>query len=187
MRFFSLDASSFVQVTHDPKSLTPRRLPKRSLLFLCYIPMKRLKSNLREVSAVYKKNLSVQNIKVASSQDVNAFIRTIYPVEINIREAMVAVFLNNSNHTLGYSVASIGGITGTLVDVRLILRDALLTQSTAIILVHNHPSGSLQPSQADISITEKVKNAALLMDIKLIDHLIITENQFFSFADEGKL
>ena len=149
--------------------------------------MKRLKSNLREVSAVYKKNHSVQNIKVASSQDVNAFIRTIYPVEINIREAMVAVFLNNSNNTLGYSVSSIGGITGTLVDVRLILRDALLTQSTAIILVHNHPSGSLQPSQADISITEKVKNAALLMDIKLIDHLIITENQFFSFADEGKL
>lgn len=149
--------------------------------------MKRLKSNLREVSAVYKKNHSVQNIKVASSQDVNAFIRTIYPVEINIREAMVAVFLNNSNNTLGYSVSSIGGITGTLVDVRLILRDALLTQSTAIILVHNHPSGTLQPSQADISITEKVKNAALLMDIKLIDHLIITENQFFSFADEGKL
>ena len=149
--------------------------------------MKTFKSKLREVTAVYKTNGSIQNVKISSAKDVNDYIRTVYPVAINIREAMVVLYLNNSNRTVGYSVASIGGITGTLVDVRLILRDALLTQSTAIILVHNHPSGNLQPSQADISITEKVMNAALLMDIKLIDHLIITENQFFSFADEGKL
>ena len=149
--------------------------------------MKTFKSKLREVTAVYKTVGSIQNVKISSAKDVNDYIRTVYPVAINIREAMVVLYLNNSNRTVGYSVASIGGITGTLVDVRLILRDALLTQSTAIILVHNHPSGNLQPSQADISITEKVMNAALLMDIKLIDHLIITENQFFSFADEGKL
>ena len=149
--------------------------------------MKTFKSNLREVSAVYKKNNSVRNIKVSSAQDVNDFIRTIYPVGINIREAMLVVFLNNSNRTLGYSVASIGGITGTVVDVRLILRDALLTQSTSIILVHNHPSGNLKPSQADISITDKVKKAAKFMDIRLLDHLIITENQYYSMADEGRL
>ena len=133
--------------------------------------MKTFKSNLREVSAVYKKNNSVQNIKVSSAQEVNDFIRTIYPVGINIREAMLVVFLNNSNRTLGYSIASIGGITGTVVDVRLILRDALLTGSTSVVLVHNHPSGNLKPSQADISITEKVKKASKLMDIRLLDHL----------------
>lgn len=149
--------------------------------------MKKFKSNLREVSAVYKKNDSIHNIKVLSSQDVDQFIRAIYPVEINIREAMVVVFLNNSNRTVGYSIASIGGFTATLVDLRLILRDALLTQCTSIILVHNHPSGCYKPSQADIEVTDKVKKAAKVMDIVLLDHLIITEWSFFSFADEGKL
>jgi len=149
--------------------------------------MKTFKSNLREVTAVYKTNDSVHNIKVSSSKDVNDFIRTIYPVEINIRESMLAVFLNNSNRTLGYSIASIGGITACLVDIRLVLRDALLTQSTSIILVHNHPSGSLKPSQADLAITEKIKKAAAHMDIKLLDHIIITEDDFYSFVDSGKL
>ena len=100
---------------------------------------------------------------------------------------MLVVFLNNSNRTLGYSIASIGGITGTLVDVRLVLRGALLTQSTSIILVHNHPSGSLNPSLSDLSLTDKVKKAASLMDIKLLDHLILTDCGFYSFADEGRI
>lgn len=149
--------------------------------------MKTFKSNLREVSAVYKKHASVQNIKISSSNDVNVYIRKIFPVVINIREAMMVLFLNNSNRTLGYSVVSIGGITGTVVDVRLVLRDALLTQSTSLILVHNHPSGNLNPSKADISITEKVRKAGKLMDIKLLDHLILTKDTFYSFADFGKL
>ena len=149
--------------------------------------MKTFKSKLREVSAVYKKHSSVQNIKISSSNDVNEFVRKFYPVGIDIREAMLTLFLNNSNRTLGFSVASIGGITGTLVDVRLLLRDALLTQSTSMILIHNHPSGNLDPSQADLSITEKVRKAGELMDIKLLDHLILTEESYYSFADIGKL
>jgi DNA repair protein RadC len=149
--------------------------------------MKTFKSKLREVSAVYKSHQSIENIKVSSSQDVNDFIRNVYPVTINIREAMMVLYLNNSNRTVGYSVASIGGITGTLVDIRLVLRDALLTQSTSLILVHNHPSGNLEPSQADLSLTDKVRKAALTMDIKLLDHLILTEDRFYSFSDFGKL
>jgi DNA repair protein RadC len=149
--------------------------------------MKTFKSKLHEVSAVYKRHPSIHNIKISSSDDVNEFIRKVFPVVINIREAMMVLFLNNSNRTLGYSVVSIGGITGTVVDVRLILRDALLTQSTNVILVHNHPSGNLVPSQADLSITEKVKKAVELMDIKLLDHIILTENHHYSFADSGKL
>ena len=119
--------------------------------------------------------------------DVNDFIRTVYPVAINIREAMMVLFLNNSNRTVGYSVASIGGITATLVDIRLVLRDALLTQSTGIILIHNHPSGSLTPSEADKTITDKIKKAANLMDIKLLDHLILTENGYYSFEYHARL
>jgi len=149
--------------------------------------MQEFKSKLREVTAVYKKENAVQNIKVSCSKDVNDFIRQVYPVEINIREAMMVLFLNNSNRTLGYSIASIGGLTATLVDVRLILRDALLTQSTSFVLVHNHPSGCYEPSNADIVVTDKIKKAAKMMEIALLDHIIITEWSYFSFADEGKI
>jgi len=149
--------------------------------------MKVFKSMLREVSAVYKTNDVVPNVKISSSKDVADYIRQVYPVEINIREAMIVLYLNNSNRTLGWSIASIGGISGTVVDVRLILRDALLTQATGLIMAHNHPSGALNPSHADISITNKVKKAAELMDIKVLDHLILTEDSYYSFADEGKL
>ena len=83
---------------------------------------------------------------------------------------------------MGYIIAGIGGITATIVDVRLILRDALLTQSTSIILVHNHPSGSLTPSEADSLITDKVKKAAEAIDIKLLDHFILMEDSYYSFA-----
>ena len=136
---------------------------------------------------MYKTSPSIQNVKITNSKDVNDFIRTVYPVEINIREAMLVLYLNNSNRTLGYSIAGIGGITATLVDVRLILRDALLTQSTSIIMVHNHPSGSLTPSEADKTITDKIKKAANLMDIKLLDHLILTEDKYYSFAHHARL
>jgi len=147
--------------------------------------MMKFKSKLREVTAVYKTKDDINNVKISGSRDVNDYIRSIYPVEINIREAMVVLYLNNSNRTLGYSIASIGGITGTVVDVRLVLRDALLTQSTGLILIHNHPSGTLKASTQDINITNKVKKAAELMDIKVLDHLILTEDDFYSFADGG--
>ena len=78
-------------------------------------------------------------------------------------------------------------MTGTLVDVRLVLKKALETGAVSIILAHNHPSGTLKPSQADKDITSKLKAAAAALDIKVLDHLIITEKSYFSFADEGML
>ena len=149
--------------------------------------MKIFKSKLREVTAVYKTSDVVPNVKISQSKDVADYIRQVYPVEINIREAMIVLYLNNSNRTLGWSIASIGGLTATLVDTRLVVRDALLTQATGLILIHNHPSGTLKPSESDINITNKVKNAAKLLDIKMLDHLILTEDAYYSFADEGKL
>ena len=95
------------------------------------------------------------------------------------------VFLNNSNKVLFKEQSSKGGLTGTLVDVRLVFKKAIDLFATAIILCHNHPSGKLQPSQADKSITEKIKKAGETLDIKVLDHLIITENAYFSFADES--
>ena len=81
---------------------------------------------------------------------------------------------------------SLGGLTATLVDVRLLLRDALLTGSTNMILCHNHPSGCLEQSQADLNLTVKIKKAAEVMDLRVLDHLILTESEYYSFVDEGK-
>lgn len=97
------------------------------------------------------------------------------------------VYLNNSNKVLHKEQLSKGGLTGTLVDVRLVFKKGIELFSTAIILCHNHPSGKLQPSQADKSITSKLKLAGETLDIKVLDHIIITENAYFSFADENLL
>ncbi|MCB0382956.1 MAG: DNA repair protein RadC [Psychroserpens sp.] len=97
------------------------------------------------------------------------------------------IYLNNSNKILQKHQLSKGGITGTLVDVRLVLKSALEVGAVALILVHNHPSGTLKPSQADKNLTQKLKVAAKSLDIKVLDHLIITENSYFSFADESLL
>src|SRR6478609_5075259 len=97
------------------------------------------------------------------------------------------VYLNNSNKVISKSQQSKGGITGTLVDVRLVYKTALETGATAVILCHNHPSGTLTASEADKQITKKLKLAGESLDIKVLDHLIITESGYFSFADEGIL
>lgn len=97
------------------------------------------------------------------------------------------VYLNNSNKVLHKNQLSKGGITGTLVDVRLVMKTAIEVGATGLILSHNHPSGTLKPSEADKQITQKLKVASESMDIKVLDHLIITEKAYFSFADEGLL
>ncbi|QDO93775.1 JAB domain-containing protein [Formosa sediminum] len=97
------------------------------------------------------------------------------------------IYLNNSNTILQKQQLSKGGITGTLVDVRLTLKKALELGATALILVHNHPSGNLKPSVADKQITQKLKIAASSLDIKVLDHVIVTEHSYFSFADENEM
>jgi DNA repair protein RadC len=97
------------------------------------------------------------------------------------------LYLNNSNKIIQKNQLSKGGITGTLVDVRLVLKNALEVGATALVLCHNHPSGALIPSKADKEITQKLKTAAQSLDIKILDHLIITEKAYFSFADEAIL
>lgn len=149
--------------------------------------MKTFKSTLKEVNALYQTEKEIHNVKISSSSVVNELVRKIYPVEITYREAMIVLYLNNSNRTVSYSIVSIGGLTGTLVDIRIILKDALLSRATGMILIHNHPSSTLIASSADKAITKKVKEAGSLMDIKLLDHLIITEDSFYSFADNGDL
>lgn len=100
-------------------------------------------------------------------------------------EEFWVLFLNNSNLVISKSQLSKGGITGTIVDVRLVFKMALETGATALILCHNHPSGDLKPSAADKQITKKLKQAGESLDVKVLDHLIITETKYYSFVDEG--
>ena len=97
------------------------------------------------------------------------------------------IYVNNSNKVIRKNQLSKGGITGTLVDVRIVLKIALEVGATGIILVHNHPSGTLNPSEADKQLTKKLKTAGESLDIKVLDHLIITEKAYFSFADQNLL
>ena len=97
------------------------------------------------------------------------------------------IYTNNSNKVIQKQLLSKGGITGTLVDVRLVLKNALEFGATGLILAHNHPSGTLKPSEADKQLTQKLKIASQSLDIKVLDHLIVTEKAYFSFADENLL
>ncbi|EAQ40832.1 DNA repair protein RadC [Polaribacter sp. MED152] len=102
-------------------------------------------------------------------------------------EEFWVLFLNNSNKVLAKTQISKGGLTATVVDIRLLFKRAIELASVGMIVCHNHPSGKLEPSQADKQLTEKIKRAGTTLDIKLLDHLIITEKWYFSFADEGIL
>ena len=125
--------------------------------------------------------------KIKTSNDIYEILKEIWSKQIETREEMLILLLNRSNQVLGHYMLSMGGITETVADIRLIYAVALNSLSTAIVLVHNHPSGNLNASQSDIAITRKVKEAGKIMDITLLDHIIMTKNGYYSFADEGIL
>lgn len=102
-------------------------------------------------------------------------------------EIFAVVFLNRGNRVIHFEIISKGGISGTVADPRIILKKALELGASSMILSHNHPSGNLQPSQADKDITDKIAAAAYLLDMKVLDHIIISENGYLSFVDEGYL
>ncbi len=128
---------------------------------------------------------AVESIKIVSSKVVFNMMQPIIG-ELQHEEFWI-VYLNNSNKVVHKEQMSKGGLTGTLVDGRLVFKKAIDLYATAIILCHNHPSGKLQPSGADSSITKKLIQAGETLDIKVLDHVIITEKAYFSFADENLL
>ena len=126
---------------------------------------------------------ALELIKITSSK---AIFELMQPVIGELpHEEFWIVYLNNSNKVISKSQLSKGGITGTLVDVRLVFKNALEIGATSLILCHNHPSGTLIPSDADKQITKKLKLAGDSLEIKVLDHLIVTESSYFSFVDEG--
>lgn len=125
--------------------------------------------------------------KIGSPEDAALYAWQFYKEDIEIYESAWAVFLDRSNKTVGYTRISQGGISGTVVDIRLILKYALDTLASGVILVHNHPSGNLLPSSQDSALTRKLKEACKWMDITLIDHIILTKNEYYSFGDNGTI
>lgn len=116
-------------------------------------------------------------------------INRVYDQEtIGYKETFKVLLLNNANKIIGYSTISEGGLTSTIVDVRMIMQTELVSNATSIILTHNHPSGNLYPSGQDDSLTRKIKSACELMDIRLLDHIIVTPyDSFYSYCNEGRL
>ena len=106
---------------------------------------------------------------------------------MDYKETFKVLYLNQNCQVLGCSTISEGGITNTLADVRMILQGALLTNAVAMILAHNHPSGSIRPSRQDDALTRKIVEAANLMDIRVSDHIILTSEDFYSYGDEGRI
>ena len=148
--------------------------------------MKTYKTNivqykLREIKT------SLSRAKINTSENAYRYLVELFDKEdIAIYECFYALYLNRSNNTISYSVISTGGTTSTVVDVKLIAKYAVESLATAVILCHNHPSGNIQPSTADVSITNKIKDALKLVDCMVLDHIIISpEERYFSFRDEG--
>ena len=122
---------------------------------------------------------------ISKSADIAEYLRANF--EYLQQEVFVVVFLNRGNKVMHHQIISEGGLTGTIADPRVILKKALEHNATSLILCHNHPSGNLRPSKADEVLTQKIKQAAMLLDIQLMDHIIVSSEGYFSFADEGMM
>lgn len=142
-------------------------------------------TNVCEIGITYNPKMKAsERPRIANAKDVYDVLHPDWQ-GLNINESFKVLLMNRRNAILGVYEVSKGGIDGTVVDLRLMFATALKSLSCAIIVAHNHPSGNLQPSKADREITDQIKDAGKLLDVPLLDHLIINEDSYFSFSDEG--
>ena len=126
--------------------------------------------------------------QISSSKDGYNVFREIFNADtIDWVEEAIVLCLNRANKVVGFYKLSVGGMSGTVMDPKIVFTVALNCGASSIIVAHNHPSGNLNPSDADVRITQKLKGAGELLDIQLLDHIIITDEGYYSFGDEGKL
>ncbi len=140
---------------------------------------------VREIKITGYDNVQPNRDKVSSSKHIYELAKPLFEDVMEVRERFIAFYLNRNNKVIGYFTISEGGISGTVVDVKLLFSVALKSLASGIILVHNHLSGDIKESGHDRKITNKIKEGCSVFDIQLIDHLIITYYGFRSFADEG--
>jgi len=144
-------------------------------------------NTLAEITVSYRPHQEhLEMPALSNSQKTFDVVRTLFPKDrVRLQEQFIVLYLNKSNKLIGYYRHSIGGISGTVADIRIILGVALKCAATSMILAHNHPSGNLKPSSADIELTRKISEAARLMDVMLLDHIIVSDcEDYFSFSDD---
>ena len=149
-----------------------------------------MKNNIvSEVELTYKNNVPYnQRQKISNSQGAYEILTNLFPENsIDYRETFIVLYLNRANQVLGYSVISQGGTSNTTVDIKMVIQTALLANASCIMLAHNHPSGNLHPSSDDNRITNRIIEAARLFDITVLDHIIITNESYYSFTDNGNI
>jgi DNA repair protein RadC len=144
-------------------------------------------SNIAEIKISYShKTLKKFRIKIKNSADAyKSFLKSWDKDLIELQEEFKMLLLNNSNEVLGIHTLSKGSTRGTVVDLKLLFVIALKSNATGIIISHNHPSGTLKPSSSDLELTKRIKKSGELLDIKLLDHLIITKDEFYSLSDNN--
>ena len=141
-----------------------------------------------EISVNYKSKKRFKNLPIISSSvAAEQLLREIWSNKMEHVEEMYMILLNRANKALGYSVISKGGVSGTVVDIKIIFQTALIGNASSFIIAHNHPSGNLKASKADLKLTWNLKEASEIMDIKFLDHLILTNDSYLSLADEGEM
>ena len=149
-----------------------------------------MKNNIvSEVELTYKNNVPYnQRQKMSNSQGAYEILTNLFPENtMDYRETFIVLYLNRANQVLGYSVISQGGTSNTTVDIKMVIQTALLANASCIMLAHNHPSGNLHPSSDDNRITNRIIEAARLFDITVLDHIIITNESYYSFTDNGDI
>jgi DNA repair protein RadC len=140
---------------------------------------------VQEIGLTYKKLSDSPETAISSEVTFN-FIKPFFDNYHGIREAMFAIYLNRANQIIGVQRISEGSLTGTMVDVKIVLKGAIGILATGIILAHNHPSGNLNPSHVDKEFTKKINEACKVMDFVLLDHLILgSSTNYYSFSDHG--
>ncbi len=149
--------------------------------------LKQQLSMVAEVQLSYRPQVPArQRPKITKAKDAYDLLLSVWDMDtIELSESFRVLLLNRANHVLGCLQISQGGITGTVVDVRIVFGAALKAAACGVILAHNHPSGNLNPSMSDRELTRKMVDAGKLLDINVLDHLIVTQSSYYSFADEG--
>ncbi len=145
-------------------------------------------ANISEITISYRNKVKPsERRKISCSRDIYSLLCDIWTDRIEYVEEFYAVLLNRGNMVLGFTKISSGGVSGTVADPKVIFQAALKANASSIIIAHNHPSGNEKPSESDIRLTKKIKSAGKFLDLPLLDHIIVTTEKYFSFADEGLL
>lgn len=159
--------------------------PKGKLAYKNNYDMSNVKNFVSEISVSYSHTYK-RKIKITDAYSAEKTLRKMWDAQLmNIQEQFCVLFLNNANEVVGFRCLSTGGLTATSVDLRILFSIACKSLSSGIIIAHNHPSGTLKASKADIDITHKIKRAGEMLDINLLDHVILTDKSFVSLAQQG--